>query len=152
MTTRIALVVYVDLDPTPGPFHSKESAQNNVRGILESQINHYNPVVSLAPTDLQPGHESVVGLASKDGRSGDIDVETITFTNKEEAKTVIRYLATIIASDGFATIAELYKLVGVKPHFTDNYWGWNSHKDIAVVEVSTGYFISLPAPIHLTEK
>lgn len=54
MTKRVALIVYVDLDQVPGPFHSKESAQNNVRGILENQINHYNPMVSLAPAEFQP--------------------------------------------------------------------------------------------------
>lgn len=45
---RIKLEVYVDLDPVPGTFHSKESAQNTVRNILNSAIPHYNPTVNLA--------------------------------------------------------------------------------------------------------
>lgn len=52
--TRKAFIVYVDLDPVPGTFHSQESAQNVIRGILNDRISHYNPMVSLAPTDLQP--------------------------------------------------------------------------------------------------
>ena len=46
--TRIKLDVYVDLDPVPGTFHTKESAQNVVRNILNGAISHYNPVVSIA--------------------------------------------------------------------------------------------------------
>lgn len=46
--TRIKLTVYVDLDPVPGTFHTKESAQNAVRNILNGSIPHYNPLVSIA--------------------------------------------------------------------------------------------------------
>lgn len=43
---RIKLEVYVDLDPVPGTFHSKESARNVVANILNERIPHYNPMVS----------------------------------------------------------------------------------------------------------
>lgn len=43
---RIKLEVYVDLDETPGTFHSKESAKNVVARILNERIPHYNPIVS----------------------------------------------------------------------------------------------------------
>lgn len=46
MTERIKLDVYVDLDPTPGPMHSVESAQNIVRGVLIGAMPHYKPMVS----------------------------------------------------------------------------------------------------------
>lgn len=46
MSERIKLEVYVDLDPIPGPFHSKESARNVVYGILTTAIPHYRPMVS----------------------------------------------------------------------------------------------------------
>lgn len=44
--TRVKLEVWVNLDPVPGNFHSKESAANNVRNILRDAIPHYNPTVS----------------------------------------------------------------------------------------------------------
>lgn len=44
--TRVRLDVWVDLDPVPGAFHSKESAQNHVRSILNDRISHYHPMVS----------------------------------------------------------------------------------------------------------
>jgi hypothetical protein len=53
--TRKAFVVYVNLDPVPGTFHTQESAQNVIRGILEDRLpESYNPMVSLAPAELQP--------------------------------------------------------------------------------------------------
>lgn len=52
--TRKAFVVYVDLDDIPGVMHTQESAQNALNGILQRTIPHYNPVVSLAPAELQP--------------------------------------------------------------------------------------------------
>lgn len=43
---RIKLEVYIDLDPVPGTFHSKESARNQVAAILNEAIPHYLPMVS----------------------------------------------------------------------------------------------------------
>jgi len=54
MRDRIAYVVYVDLDPSPGPMHSKESAQNIIRNVLYQRMPSYNPTVSLAPQEFQP--------------------------------------------------------------------------------------------------
>lgn len=51
---RKAYVVYVDLDDVPGDFHSQESAQNVLNAILRDRIPQYNPMVSLAPEELQP--------------------------------------------------------------------------------------------------
>ncbi len=50
---RKAFVVYVDLDPVPGVFHTQESAQNALTHILRESIPHYNPMVSLAPLHMQ---------------------------------------------------------------------------------------------------
>lgn len=49
--TRIKLAVYVDLDPVPGTFGSADSARNMVNAMLQSQIPHYNPVVSIESYD-----------------------------------------------------------------------------------------------------
>lgn len=45
---RVKLDVYVDLDPVPGAFHSKESARNIIAHMLRERIGHYNPTVSIA--------------------------------------------------------------------------------------------------------
>jgi hypothetical protein len=43
---RIKLEVYMDLDPVPGTFHTKESARNQIAAILNQSIPWYNPIVS----------------------------------------------------------------------------------------------------------
>lgn len=51
---RICFVIYVDLDPIPGSFHSQESAQNILGFLFRHYIPHYNPTLSLAPDSIQP--------------------------------------------------------------------------------------------------
>lgn len=51
---RVSLILFVDLDPLPGSMYSQESAQNIIRFALRNRIEHYNPMVSLAPENLQP--------------------------------------------------------------------------------------------------
>jgi hypothetical protein len=46
--------VYVDLDRVPGPMHSKESARNIVAGLLERNMAHYNPRVSVTSDPDRP--------------------------------------------------------------------------------------------------
>lgn len=43
MPKRMAMLVFVDLDPVPGVFHTKESAVETVNEILKRSIPHYNP-------------------------------------------------------------------------------------------------------------
>lgn len=55
MKNRIALLVFVDLDPVDGAsFSTDESALDCVRGILENLIDRYNPMVAHAPDSMQP--------------------------------------------------------------------------------------------------
>lgn len=51
--TRIKLSVYVDLDPTPGQFHSAESARNTIYSMLQSTVGHYDPAVSIDSRDVR---------------------------------------------------------------------------------------------------
>lgn len=55
MKQRIALLVYVDLDPVPGgAFSDEKSALDCTADILDQRVGHYNPIVSFAPDELQP--------------------------------------------------------------------------------------------------
>lgn len=51
---RKAFVVYVDLDPTPGDFHTLESAQEILQVVLDNRFGPYNPKVTLGPEEIQP--------------------------------------------------------------------------------------------------
>ena len=44
---RIMLEVWVDLDPIPGAFHTKEKAELAIQYILNDRIPHYNPTVKV---------------------------------------------------------------------------------------------------------
>ena len=50
---RVALIVYVDLDPVPGVMHTADSAQQVISAYLINNINHYNPQVLVAPPTMQ---------------------------------------------------------------------------------------------------
>lgn len=50
-SNRICLEVYVDLDRTPGAFHTPESAREQVERILKEMIPHYEPRVLLPIED-----------------------------------------------------------------------------------------------------
>lgn len=54
--TRIKLAIYVDLDPTPGIFHSAESAAAQIRNDLMRMIPHYNPLVSIESYDTSENY------------------------------------------------------------------------------------------------
>lgn len=53
MKQRKAYVVYVNLDPVPGAFHTAESALNNLRGILCNRLPSYNPEVAYPPESIE---------------------------------------------------------------------------------------------------
>lgn len=42
---RIVLEVALYLDPIPGAFHTKESAQEHIQAVLLNTIPHYDPIV-----------------------------------------------------------------------------------------------------------
>lgn len=55
MRKRVAMLVYVDLDPVPGgAFSDEDSALQLMGHILDQRIGHYNPIVSFAPEGFQP--------------------------------------------------------------------------------------------------
>jgi hypothetical protein len=51
---RIAFVVYVNIDPMPGVFHTEQSALDRLDDILKNAIPHYSPSVAHAPDSMQP--------------------------------------------------------------------------------------------------
>jgi hypothetical protein len=77
---RKAFIVYVNLNETPGTFHSQESAQNAIRDILQDRLFVYDPSVSLAPRYLQPSWSK----GSLDAPASVLDPTTLSlFENKD---------------------------------------------------------------------
>lgn len=145
---RVAIVVYVDLDPTPGAFNTEESALNNIRGILENVIPYYNPTTAFAPDSLQP-------VADDTTR----EVAPVVFRSRRDANSALSELEAIAEADGHATISELYAIsAGATPapagfsRRSDHYWGWRNLKGAIVKEDPNNdhALLVLPPAEHLT--
>lgn len=54
MRQRKAFIVYVNLDPVPGTFHTEESALNGLRSILTSWLGTYQPTVTYVSERFAP--------------------------------------------------------------------------------------------------
>lgn len=50
---KVALIVYIDLDPIPGVMHTEDSAREVVSAHLTNAMNHYNPRVLVGPPHMQ---------------------------------------------------------------------------------------------------
>ncbi len=65
MRKRVALLVYVDLDPVPGGLmHTHQSAVDTVGHVLEQRMGYLDPTVVLAPDPLQPRTNQLEGTHS----------------------------------------------------------------------------------------
>lgn len=144
---RVAFVVYVDLDPMPGTFHSKESAQNVLRNIIHQRISHYNPTISLAPASVQPE------IVKDDA----VHVDRLFFNNHVTARYVYDLVLSTISRDSYVTVAELYVFASLPgdpyktaPFSRNGYWGWDNSNDIGLEQVSDEYVLVLPPPIRLS--
>lgn len=139
---RIKLEVYVDLDPVPGTFHTKESAQNVVRSILAEMIGHYNPIVSI-------DEKSYVLKSSWLGT-----LQSVTFETEDAAQIVLYRMTNIIESGGTATIAHLFQFVAQENSYIDYLWGWRKAdvNGMHIVPNDNGYTLHLPTPQRLSQK
>lgn len=47
--SRVPIVVYLDLDPVPGSFHTQESCRSHIEDALKQVIPHYKPKAYVPP-------------------------------------------------------------------------------------------------------
>ena len=75
------------------------------------------------------------------------DKKPLSFETRREANEVIGELKAIINDYGYATVADIYDLVGVNPSYKDNVYGW---KDLDKAKVKRkkvkDYRVVLPKP------
>jgi len=54
---------------------------------------------------------------------------------------------TVIADQyDYATVGQLYNLLGWQTTFTDEKWGWETFANVEIKQVSNGYLVDLPDP------
>lgn len=67
----------------------------------------------------------------------------------EDAQTVIRDLQDLIEAQEYATVADLYSMLGLKSESTYNNYGWYSISKAKPIPVKDGWVINLPKPVVL---
>lgn len=75
--------------------------------------------------------------------------DDIVIESRTEADDVINCLVDLVEDYGFASVADLYDLVGIAPNFTDNKYGWDNLRTAKPERVRDGYLLDLPRPTLL---
>ena len=105
--TRVKLAVYVDLDPLPGGFHTAESAQHNIRALLDHQILHYKPTVSIESYDTRKGSEIEMRFGQANNNWTSKFEHNIAFI-----RSIQSYYNNYLSARGFVLLNDLYDSLG----------------------------------------
>jgi len=74
------------------------------------------------------------------------DFDEIVLGSRVEAEEVIDRLYDVVNKYEFASVADLYELVGLSSTHTDHKWGWSNIRGAGVSRVRDGYLLDLPNP------
>lgn len=74
------------------------------------------------------------------------DFDEIVLDSRVEAEEVIDRLYEVVNKYEFASVADLYELVGLPSVHTDHKWGWSNIRGAGVSRVRDGYLLDLPDP------
>lgn len=76
-------------------------------------------------------------------------MEDIFFNNRDDAQEVLGRMMELINDYGWATIGDLYSLVGLSTNYTHERYAWNNLGRCRVQYTSEGYLIDFPEPEYL---
>lgn len=68
----------------------------------------------------------------------------IILATRGEAEEVLDRLGDLVDTYDFATVSDLYELVGITGSFTDDKWGWADLRGAEIRRVREGYLLNLP--------
>ena len=72
------------------------------------------------------------------------DVPDIGLTLREDAEMVLDGLMEKIDRHRFATVGDLYTLLGWPVNYTDEYRGWSQLGEVQISQTREGYVLRLP--------
>lgn len=75
--------------------------------------------------------------------------DDIALDNRAEAEEVLNQMDELIDTYGFASVADLYDLVGITGNYTDNKYGWTDIRNAGVVRTTDGYLLKFPKALPL---
>lgn len=75
--------------------------------------------------------------------------DDIVLDNRGDAEEVLSSMDDLIDRYRFASVGDLYDLVGITGDYTDNKYGWTDIRNAQVVRVRNGYMLKLPRALPL---
>jgi hypothetical protein len=82
------------------------------------------------------------------GRNG-YDYDDIVLETRGDAERVLSQLNDLIDTYGYASIADMYDLVGEDCPYTHHKYGWTNIRNAEAVRVRDGYMLKMPKALHL---
>ena len=77
------------------------------------------------------------------------DFTEIVLPDRAQAEEVIERLHDIVNDYGFASVSDLYDLVGITGSYTDDKWGWADLRASGVSRVREGWLLNLPRAVPM---
>lgn len=114
---RVMLATYVDLDPTPGAFHTADSARSIVNATLQRVMPHYTPIVSVVSYGRQ--FHTVIFDHHNTNYNGSSPEYNMLFV-----KGVLNYLNSRLAARGYLFLNEAYEALGLPLTREGQIVGW----------------------------
>ena len=72
-----------------------------------------------------------------------MDYRNVILRNRDDAEKIIRCMHARIDEAGAVSVAEMFDLLDISTSYTDNNWGWSSHRDIGIKRIPAGYLIDV---------
>lgn len=105
---------------------------------LTSRITYHTPVNRDPREDPRRDPRAPMAL------SASTDIPDIGLTMREDAEMILDGLMEKIDRGGFATVGDLYFLLGWPRDYTDEYRGWSKLGDTQISQTRDGYVLRLP--------
>lgn len=106
----------------------------------------YNYSSYYKPNYSQPQQNKPSDRYAHMNHEGVFRFDTIEFGMRAEAQEVLDCLIMRIVDSDYATVADLYDLIGRTADFTMERWGWYNLDTAYVTNVRGGFVIRLPKP------
>lgn len=85
-------------------------------------------------------------------RSGSQPYDSVSFSNRPDAETVLEAMLDIISAYDSVSVAEYYELARIpNENYTFNNWGWTDLSSAKIIQVRNRYVIKLPKAIQLRQ-
>ena len=97
----------------------------------------------------QRGRTNRRGPAMRNIRQTEEVFEDIFFDERGDAELVLGRMMELTAEYGWATVGDLYSLVGLSANYTHERYGWENLGRCRIQFTTEGYVIDLPEPDYL---